>query len=116
MSAAQRHTSHVRRALVITLKSLHNTTCATCSEVPEFGPAANALLDRLATSFSVEEAQEVGAGLIAGSMMAAAAGGHGLQQRSSLCVPNSAHRQRGSDAAACGPPPHQPHPLPGCRR
>ncbi|KAI7842282.1 hypothetical protein COHA_003923 [Chlorella ohadii] len=29
------------------------------SEVPEFGPAANALLDRLATSFSVEEAQEV---------------------------------------------------------
>ncbi|PRW59008.1 adenylosuccinate lyase [Chlorella sorokiniana] len=29
------------------------------SEVPEFGPAANALLDRLATSFTVEEAQEV---------------------------------------------------------
>lgn len=27
--------------------------------MPEFGPAANALLDRLATSFGVEEAQEV---------------------------------------------------------
>ncbi|KAL4425851.1 hypothetical protein ABPG75_009867 [Micractinium tetrahymenae] len=29
------------------------------SEVPAFGPAANALLDELATSFSVEDAQEV---------------------------------------------------------
>lgn len=30
-----------------------------CSEVPAFGPEANALLDRIATSFSVEDAQEV---------------------------------------------------------
>lgn len=30
-----------------------------CSEVPAFGPEATALLDKIATSFSVEDAQEV---------------------------------------------------------
>lgn len=35
------------------------STSAPCSEVPPFGPAATALLDRLATDFSVEEAREV---------------------------------------------------------
>lgn len=63
-----------------------------CSEVPEFGPAAHALLDRLATSFSVEEAQEVRAGPDVrqrdGCRLPAR---NGLQQRSSLRVPfNSA--------------------------
>lgn len=31
------------------------------TEVPPFGPAATALLDQLATGFTVEDAQEVGA-------------------------------------------------------
>lgn len=50
---------HVQSIAYSTLPRSCPWLTSPCSEVPEFGPAANALLDRLATSFSVEEAQEV---------------------------------------------------------